>query len=472
MYSNADKLKAVQLFHQYDRAWATVLRELGYPSRSALKLWVKQYAVDSHAFDERSRGKFSAKQHKTAVDYYFDHGHSSSRTVRILGYPSRSLLDIWVRKDPRFTEQLVTHAPDRVKHPTKPRKSKQRTAAMQSAKLLRQSTKAFLSTPMGTDDLATLDHHSLLRRAQELELQNNILKQVNDLLKKDLGIDQLHLTNKEKMQVIDALRDQYPLKVLLLALELSKSSYFYQHKVLEAGDKYAYVRERLKVLFSQNYSSYGYRRMREALLDEGIHISEKVIRRLMAEEGLVVKVTRCRKYSSYAGEITPAVANLLERNFKAEKPNEKLVTDITEFAFQAGKVYLSPLIDCFDGQIISWSIGTSPNAELVSTMLKTAAESMIDGEKPIIHSDRGAHYRWPIWIDLMGEYGFARSMSKKACTPDNAAAESFFGHLKTEFFYNRSWRGVSIQGFMTELDTYIEWYNTCRKKISLGGMSP
>lgn len=125
---------------------------------------------------------------------------------------------------------------------------------------------------MSAGDLAALDHNSLLRRAQELELQNNILKQVNDLLKKGLGIDQIYLANKEKRQVIDALRDKYPLKVLLHALESSKSGYFYQHKVLEAGDKYAYVRERLNVLFPQNYSSYEYRRMREALLDEDIHI--------------------------------------------------------------------------------------------------------------------------------------------------------------------------------------------------------
>lgn len=159
---------------------------------------------------------------------------------------------------------------------------------MQRAKLLHPS-KTFLPTLTDTDDLSKLDHDSLLRRAQELEIQNDSLKQANDLLKKDLGINQLHLTNKEKRQVIDALRDNYPLKVLLHALEISKSSYFYQHKVFEAEDKYADVRECLDVLFPQNYSSYGYRRMREALLNEGIHISEKVIRRVMAEEGLVVK---------------------------------------------------------------------------------------------------------------------------------------------------------------------------------------
>lgn len=105
----------------------------------------------------------------------------------------------------------------------------------------------------------------------------------------------------------------------------------------------------------------------------------------MAEEGLKVTITRCRKYSSYAGEITPAVPNILDRDFQAEAPNQKLVTDITEFSIQAGKVYLSPLIDCFDGQITSWTIGTSPNAELVNTMLSAAAETLAPDEKPVVH---------------------------------------------------------------------------------------
>lgn len=154
------------------------------------------------------------------------------------------------------------------------------------------------------------------------------------------------------------------------------------------------------------------------------------------------------------------------------RPNEKWVTDITEFSIQTGKVYLSPIIDCFYGQITSWSIGTSLNAELVSTMLKVAAETLNDNEKPVVHSDRGAHYRWPVWIALMEKYELTRSMSKKASTPDNAQAESFFGHLKTEFFYNRNWQGVSVQDFMNQLDIYIKWYNTKRRKNSLGGKSP
>lgn len=105
-------------------------------------------------------------------------------------------------------------------------------------------------------------------------------------------------------------------------------------------------------------------------------------------------------------------------------------------------------------------------------MLKVAAETLNDNEKPVVHSDRGAHYRWPVWIALMEKYELTRSMSKKASTPDNAQAESFFGHLKTEFFYNRNWQGVSVQDFMNQLDIYIKWYNTKRRKNSLGGKSP
>lgn len=183
-------------------------------------------------------------------------------------------------------------------------------------------------------------------------------------------------------------------------------------------------------------------------------------------------ITRCRKYNSYAGEITPAVPNILSRNFDTSLPNQKWVTDITEFSIPAGKVYLSPIVDCFDGGTPSWSIGTSPNAELVNTMLNTAADTLSESERPIIHSDRGAHYRWPEWIGLINQYGFTRSMSKKSSTPDNAQAESFFGHLKTEFFYNQSWQGKSVQDFMKELNDYLEWYNTKRRKISLGGKSP
>ena len=155
----------------------------------------------------------------------------------------------------------------------------------------------------------------------------------------------------------------------------------------------------------------------------------------MKEEQLVVKIKRTRKYNSYQGEISPAVDNLINRNFSASKPNEKWLTDITEFAIPAGKVYLSPIVDCFDGLLVNWNISTSPDALLVNSMLDDAAKLLSVGEKPIIHSDRGVHYRWPGWIDRMEKNGFIRSMSKKGCSPDNSACEGVFGRIKNEMFY-------------------------------------
>ncbi|WP_276968713.1 IS3 family transposase, partial [Metallibacterium scheffleri] len=127
----------------------------------------------------------------------------------------------------------------------------------------------------------------------------------------------------------------------------------------------------------------------------------------------------------------------------------------------------------FDGMIVSWSIGTHPDAELVNTMLDAAIETVTaSGNRPVVHSDRGGHYRWPGWLSRIAEAKLVRSMSRKACSPDNAACEGFFGRLKNELFYSRSWLTTTIDEFVSALDTYIRWYNEARIKISLGSRSP
>ncbi len=149
--------------------------------------------------------------------------------------------------------------------------------------------------------------------------------------------------------MIDALRTSYKLKDLLKVLNIAKSSYCYQKKVIVQPDKYQKLRSKLKKTFENNYNSYGYRRIWFSLRNEGITVSEKIIRRLMKEEGLYVYTKRTRKYSSYKGEISPAVPNVIARNFHFQSPNQKWLTDITEFSIPVGKVYLSPIIDCYDG---------------------------------------------------------------------------------------------------------------------------
>lgn len=129
--------------------------------------------------------------------------------------------------------------------------------------------------------------------------------------------------------------------------------------------------------FADSKGRYGYRRIK-AVLKTGV--SEKVVRRIMAEEGLVAHVPKRRRYSSYEGETTPAPANLVDRDFTAERPNEKWLTDISEIKARDGKVYLSPPVDCFDGKIVAYTAGFSPNAELANRMLEKAA-STLPGER-------------------------------------------------------------------------------------------
>jgi putative transposase len=273
--------------------------------------------------------------------------------------------------------------------------------------------------------------------------------------------------------LVDALKHIYALAELLAEVDLARSSYFYHCSQLRSPDKYAAARIAIADVFHSNHRCYGYRRMRAALGRRQLNISEKVVQRLMKQECLVVATNKRRRYGSYLGEISPAPDNLIDRNFQALIPNEKWLTDITEFQIPAGKVYLSPMIDCFDGLVVSWTIGTHPDAALVNTMLDAAIESVANSEcRPIIHSDRGAHYRWPGWLTRVRNAKLIRSMSRKGCSPDNAACEGFFGRLKTELFYPRKWEGITIEEFMKIVDSYIHWYNEKRIKISLDSLSP
>ena len=121
---------------------------------------------------------------------------------------------------------------------------------------------------------------------------------------------------------------------------------------------------------------------------------------------------------------------------------------------------------------IAWNISCKPDTQLVNTMLDRATRSLPQGAHPILHSDRGYHYRWPGWIKRADDAGLTRSMSRKGCLPDNSACEGFFGRMKNEMFYGRSWQGVTLENFMQQIEEYMVWYRDERIKLSLGGLSP
>jgi len=250
-----------------------------------------------------------------------------------------------------------------------------------------------------------------------------------------MGIIPRLLSNREKAMLIDALKQTYAVPEVLAAPCLARSSYLRHLARQLVADRHADARRAIADIFELNHRCYGYRRIRAALSRQPIFISEKVVRRLMRQDGLAAATTRRRRYGSYGGEIMPRAGNIINREFCAAAPNQKWLTDITESQISAGKVYLSPVIDCFDGLVVSWSIGRRSDAELVNTMLDSAIESMPGcEERPVVHFDRGAHYRWPGWLSRMRDARLIRSMSRKGCSPDNAACEGFFGRLKTELF--------------------------------------
>lgn len=205
-----------------------------------------------------------------------------------------------------------------------------------------------------------------------------------------------------------------PLRCVTAFLRISKSSYEY-HGARLGRDKYAWLRPWVRELFAWMGGGRGYRAVWAELRRRGARVSEKVVLRLMREEGLRARGRRRRRaWSSYRGEASPAPPNLPllpdgPHLFRAGRPNELWVTGITEFRLPSGeRRYLSPAIDCLGGRPVSWSVGPRPTAALAP------------GEAPVVHSDRGCHYRWPGWMALCREHGLARSMSRKGTSGDNA----------------------------------------------------
>ena len=445
----------------------------------------------------RSQPRYSQADKERAVRHYLDHGRCIAATIRALGYPSRSLLSEWLEElNPKKRTRVVG-------------RSRELTPAMKQSAVIalcmrpasaqvvaeelgvsRGSLYKWKNQLLGHDPSAPMKRQqdapaspdrseleqqleTLRRDIRRLQLEKDLLKKANELLKKELGIDRQNLTNREKTQLVDALRPTYAVTELLCEVGLPRSSYFYHRARLQVADKYVEARQVMTDIFERSYRCYGYRRMHASLTDQSLSISEKVVRRLMKQESLVAATSKRRRYGSYMGEISPAPDNVLNRDFSASAPNEKWLTAITEFQIPAGKVYLSPMIDCFDGMVVSWSIGTRPNAELVNTMLDAAVDKITaSGGRPVVHSDRGGHYRWPGWLSRIAEAKLVRSMSRKGCSPDNAACEGFFGRLKTEMFFSRDWLSTTIDEFVAALDAYIRWYNDARIKISFGFRSP
>jgi transposase InsO family protein len=264
------------------------------------------------------------------------------------------------------------------------------------------------------------------------------------------------------------LRQDHDLAVLLKVAGLSRSTFYYQIKVQRSGDRHAGLKSRIQALYERHKGRYGYRRITAALRQAAEMVNHKTVQRLM--QGLGLKsLVRPKKYRSYRGQ--PAVVpNALARQFQAERPNQKWVTDVTEFNVCGGKLYLSPVMDLYNGEIVAYEMQKRPHFPLVGNMLRKALAKLTGQDAPMLHSDQGWQYQMPAYQRQLAKHGLLQSMSRKGNCLDNAAMESFFGTLKSEFFYLE--RFDSIEQLQAGIRRYIHYYNHHRIKIKLKGLSP
>ncbi len=273
-----------------------------------------------------------------------------------------------------------------------------------------------------------------------------------------------------KVQALIALKADYRLPVLLQAAGLARSTFFYHQARLESPDPKETLKSAITEVFTANHGRYGHRRIHTELMKKGWVVAKKTVLKLMRALHLRCKVRRRKRYNSYQGEQGVIAPNLLNRKFDADAPNQKWVTDVTEFRVGDHKLYLSPVMDLFDRQIISYSVGSSPNLELANSSLRQAIACLEPGQHPLVHSDQGFQYQHHSWRVLLNDAGATQSMSRRGNCYDNAVMENFFGHLKEELFHHV--RFLSTEALAPALHEYIIWYNNERISTKLKGLSP
>lgn len=265
------------------------------------------------------------------------------------------------------------------------------------------------------------------------------------------------------------MRQEHSLPALLKAAALARSTFYYHLKNAEVEDAHVGLKVQIRSIYGRHRGCYGYRRITAQIRRGGDAVNHKKVQRLMQSMGLK-SVVRPKKYHSYRGGPHAATPNVLQRQFNAEQPNQRWVTDVTEFNVKGEKLYLSPVLDLYNGEIIAYQTSRRPAFAMVSTMLKKAIAKLGPNDQPLLHSDQGWQYQMPAYRQQLAERQITQSMSRKGNCLDNAAMESFFGTLKSEFFHLTQFD--SIKQLQQGLCGYIHYYNHDRIKLKLEGLSP
>lgn len=272
-----------------------------------------------------------------------------------------------------------------------------------------------------------------------------------------------------KTRIVMELEANHRRRVLLDIAQLPRSTFAYHRARVDHPDRQAALKAAVRGVYDHARGRYGHRRIHDALHAEGWVVGEKTVLQVMREEGLVCQVRRKRTRQT-TGVVGKRVANILNRKFRTHAPNTTWVADMTEFRIGRTKRYLVAMVDLFDRQVIAYAVGPSPTLELSNTVLRHALATLPAGSTPLLHTDQGFQFQHASWQQRARGVGVLLSMSRRGTCLDNAMAENFFSHLKTEFFYLQAFGDVDE--FERELHAYIRWYNTERISRTLMNKSP
>ncbi|MDN4493792.1 IS3 family transposase [Ureibacillus aquaedulcis] len=438
-FTAEDKVQAVNRYLNGNESSYDIAKSLGTNHKAILK-WVKQYEYNGvEAFIKRYTN-YTQQFKLDVLNYMIEHGTSFVETAAMFNIAAPSTILVWKK-------QFETQGSDALQSKKKGRPSMKKDSIKQSKRAPEEgSTEA------------------LQARIKQLEMENEYLKKLGCLSSK-----QGKITKHDKAQVVFELRHKYPVKALVKFAGLVRSTYYDLVKKMSRPDQDADLKAEIKAIYEEHEGRYGYRRIRDELVNRGQKVNHKKVQRIMKELGLKC-IVRMKKYKSYKGTVGKIAPNILDRNFTADAPNQKWVTDITEFKLFGEKLYLSPVLDLFNGEIITYTIGSRPTYSLVSEMLEKALERLPEEHQLLMHSDQGWHYQMKRYRQALEFKEIVQSMSRKGNCYDNSVMENFFGIMKSEFLYIKEFE--SVEHFKIELEKYITYYNTKRIKAKLKGMSP
>ncbi|MCM3227724.1 IS3 family transposase [Terribacillus saccharophilus] len=440
-YSKEEKLEAVKRLLSGKESANTIASDTGMV-KSNILFWARKYELHGELAFTKSYTNYSAQYKLDVLNYMNENGTSIFETAAIFNLPTDSSLWTW-------QNLLETQGSDALV----PKKKGRPTMKKDTNKTRKQFDQGSVGS------------------IEELKAENERLRMENAYLKKFecLSSKQGKITKQDKTKVVYELRHDFPVKALLQLAGIARSTYYYSVKQLDRPDRDKEVKGLIQSIYEEHSGRYGYRRIREELINRGYKINHKKVQRIMKVLGLKCLV-RMKKYRSYKGRVGKVAANILDRKFKAEKPHQKWVTDITEFKLFGQKLYFSPILDLFNGEIITYTLGSRPTYSLVSQMLNQAFKKLRNQDNLLLHSDQGWHYQMKPYRNALKEQGITQSMSRKGNCYDNAVIENFFGIMKSEFLYITDF--ISMEHFKEKLEEYIDYYNHKRIKAKLKGMSP